>query len=242
MVNFLDHCPPVNSMNFHSTQWWAKWRLSTFDLYPWGEGHGVQGQICDILRPQLAMNRFLPLWSHRFPHFVYINLRGEGVGGALILDRCRAFDLFASVDVHLCQHITKAEVFWQTKRSFLIHASFVCKVKIRSLYFTEMLHNYQNTIDWELSLFKMSLLPNSLLKSLKSFIIIHPFLQSLSSRELSLVSGHGLCWPPRNGHPLLPEGREEADVRGCSKEADTGTIGQRQRDSSARSFTLSSYL
>ncbi len=33
------------------------------------------------------MNRFLPLWPR---------------GGALILDRCRAFDLFASVDAHLC--------------------------------------------------------------------------------------------------------------------------------------------
>ncbi len=64
--------------------WWAKWRLSTFDLYPWGEGHGVQGQICDILRPQLPMNRFLPLWPHRFPHFVKIHLGGGGVGGALI--------------------------------------------------------------------------------------------------------------------------------------------------------------
>ncbi len=81
-------------------QWWAKWRLSTFDLYPWGEGNGAQGQICDILRPQLAMNRFLPLWLHRFPHFVYIHL-GGGAWGALILDRSRAFDLFASVDAHL---------------------------------------------------------------------------------------------------------------------------------------------
>jgi hypothetical protein len=62
----------------------------------------VQGQICDILRPQLAMNRFLPLWPHRFPHFGYINLGGGGVGGALILDRYRAYDLFASVDAHLC--------------------------------------------------------------------------------------------------------------------------------------------
>ncbi len=81
-------------------QWWAKWRLSTFNLYPWGEGHGVQGLICDILRPQQAMNRFLPLWPHRFLHFGYINLGGGGVGG--LLDRCRAFDLFASVDAHLC--------------------------------------------------------------------------------------------------------------------------------------------
>ncbi len=46
-----------------------------------GEGHGVQGQICDILRPQLAMKCFLPLWQHRFPHFGYIYLGGGGVGG-----------------------------------------------------------------------------------------------------------------------------------------------------------------
>ncbi len=66
--------------------------------YTLGGGAWGQGQICDILRPQLAMNRFLPLWPHRFPHFAYIHLGG---GGALILDRCRAFDLFASVDAHL---------------------------------------------------------------------------------------------------------------------------------------------
>ncbi len=67
----------------------------------------MQGQICDILKPQLAMNRFLPLWPHRFPHFEYITVHLEGGGGvgggALILDRCRAFDLFASVDAHLCR-------------------------------------------------------------------------------------------------------------------------------------------
>jgi hypothetical protein len=63
----------------------------------------VQGQICNILRPQLAMNRFLPLWPHRFPHFIYIlYIWGEGAWGALILDRCRAVDLFVSVDAHLC--------------------------------------------------------------------------------------------------------------------------------------------
>jgi hypothetical protein len=36
----------------HTGQRWAKLRLSTFDLYPGvggGGGHGVQGQICDIL-------------------------------------------------------------------------------------------------------------------------------------------------------------------------------------------------
>jgi hypothetical protein len=33
------------------------------------------------LRPQLAMNRFLPLWPHRFLHFGFIHLGGGGVGG-----------------------------------------------------------------------------------------------------------------------------------------------------------------
>ncbi len=61
-------------------------------------GHGVQGQICHNLTP--ASYESLPAPSgHRFPHFGYIHW----VGGALILDRCRAFDLFASVDAHLWQ-------------------------------------------------------------------------------------------------------------------------------------------
>ncbi len=42
----------------------------------------MQGQICDILRPQLAMNCFLLLWPHRFSHFECINLGGGGVGGS----------------------------------------------------------------------------------------------------------------------------------------------------------------
>jgi hypothetical protein len=53
-------------------------------------------------RPQLAMYRLLPLLDTQIPLFGYINLGGGGVGGALILDRCRAFNLFASVDAHLC--------------------------------------------------------------------------------------------------------------------------------------------
>ncbi len=57
----------------------------------------MQGQICDILRPQLAMNRFLPLWPHRFPHFRYIHQGGEGVGGSDI----RSMSSIASVDAHL---------------------------------------------------------------------------------------------------------------------------------------------
>ncbi len=56
-----------------------------------GGGHVVQGQKFDILRPQLAMNCFLPLLatdSHTLDTYI-------------ILDPCRAFDLFASVYAHL---------------------------------------------------------------------------------------------------------------------------------------------
>ncbi len=77
-VSQLTFPPNWEGSNTPWEQWWANWRISTFDLYPGGEGHGVQGQICDILRPQLAMNRFLPLWPHRFPHFGCINLGGWG--------------------------------------------------------------------------------------------------------------------------------------------------------------------
>jgi hypothetical protein len=56
----------------------------------------VQGQICDILTQ--ASYESLPAPSgHTDSHT--LNLGG---GGALILDRCRAFNLFASVNAHLC--------------------------------------------------------------------------------------------------------------------------------------------
>ena len=36
--------------------------------------------------------------------------RGRGRGGALILDRCRAFNLFVNVDAHLCSQAKKEEL------------------------------------------------------------------------------------------------------------------------------------
>jgi hypothetical protein len=74
--------PPDQRWGVHTRrQWWAKWRLSTFDLYPWGEWQGGYRKICDILRPQLVMNHFLSLWPHRFPHFGYIHPGGGAWGG-----------------------------------------------------------------------------------------------------------------------------------------------------------------
>jgi hypothetical protein len=95
--------------------------MTTFDLWslPWREEHGVQGQLCDILRPQLAMNRFLPLWPHSPTLWIHTSGKGGG-GGALILDRCRAFDLFVSVDAHLWSSTLLsfgAEIQWPTLKS-----------------------------------------------------------------------------------------------------------------------------
>jgi hypothetical protein len=42
-----------------------------------------------------------PLATQIFTLYIHTS-EGRGRGGALILDRCRAFDLFASVDAHLC--------------------------------------------------------------------------------------------------------------------------------------------
>ncbi len=54
---------------------------------------GVQGQICDILTQ--ASYESLPAPGIQIPTL------DTYIWGALILDRCRAFDLFASVDAHL---------------------------------------------------------------------------------------------------------------------------------------------
>ncbi len=71
------------SAAFREVAWgrerWAKWRLSTFDLYPGGEGNGVQGQICDILRPMLAESLPAPL-ATQIPT-LWIHTSGGAGGG-----------------------------------------------------------------------------------------------------------------------------------------------------------------
>ncbi len=73
---------------------------STIDPFDLGEGrHGVQVQIGHILTP--ASYESLPAPSGLQIPTLWIHTSGGRGGGALILDRCRAFDLFASVDAHL---------------------------------------------------------------------------------------------------------------------------------------------
>jgi hypothetical protein len=66
-------------------QRWAKWRLSTFDLYTgvgWGGGHEVQGQVCEILAQ--ASYESLPAPScHTDSHTLDTYIWGGGGGGIL---------------------------------------------------------------------------------------------------------------------------------------------------------------
>ncbi len=78
------HSKALGTQSKAKKQCWAKWPLSTFDLYPWGEGHGVQGQICEILRPPASYESLPAPLSTQIPTLciVYIHLGGGGVGGS----------------------------------------------------------------------------------------------------------------------------------------------------------------
>ncbi len=86
-------------------QWWAKWRLATFDLYLGGRGMGCRDKYVTSWDPSLPWIASCP-FSHIDPTLWVHTSGGRGRGGALILDRCRAFDLFASVDALLCSSRT----------------------------------------------------------------------------------------------------------------------------------------
>ncbi len=61
------------------------------------------------------------LWIHKSGR--------RGRGGALILDRCRAFDLFASVDAHLCQYSFSGNI------CFEISVFCLCSAQLLSFIF-----------------------------------------------------------------------------------------------------------
>jgi hypothetical protein len=64
----------------------------------WGAG---TNEICDILRPPASYESIPAPLATQIPTLWIHTCGGRGRGGALILDRCRALGLFASVDAHL---------------------------------------------------------------------------------------------------------------------------------------------
>jgi hypothetical protein len=79
-------------------------KMTTFDLWPRPLGGGAWGAGTNIWHPETpASYESLPATlATQIPTLWILTSGGRGRGGALILDRCRAFDLFASVDAHLC--------------------------------------------------------------------------------------------------------------------------------------------
>ncbi len=79
-------------------------KMTTFDLWPFDLGGGAWGAGTNMWHPETpASYESLPAPLATQIPTLYIHASGgRGRGGALILDRCRAFDLFASVDAHLC--------------------------------------------------------------------------------------------------------------------------------------------
>ncbi len=79
-------------------------KMTTFDLWPLPLGGGAWGAGTNMGHPETPASYEslpTPLATQIPTLWVHIS-EGRGRGGALILGRCRAFDLFASVDAHLC--------------------------------------------------------------------------------------------------------------------------------------------
>jgi hypothetical protein len=78
--------------------------MTTFDLWPLPLGEGARGagiNMCHLETPASYESLPDPLATQISTLCIHTS-GGRGRGGALILDQCRAFDLFASVDAHLC--------------------------------------------------------------------------------------------------------------------------------------------
>ncbi len=93
----------VVSLHLYTSQWYVSGiscsevgKMTTFDLTPVPWGGGAWGAGTNIWHPETpaSYTQIPTLWIHS---------SGRGAGrGALILDWCWVFDLFASVDAHLC--------------------------------------------------------------------------------------------------------------------------------------------
>ncbi len=90
---------------YMSMRWWRAevGKMTTFDLWPIPLGGGAWGAGTNMWHPETpASYESLPApLATQIPTLWILTSGGRGCGGALILDRCRAFDLFVSVDAHL---------------------------------------------------------------------------------------------------------------------------------------------
>ncbi len=122
--------------------------MTTFELWPIPLGGGAWGAGTNMRHPETpASYESLPAPLAIQISTLWIHTSGwRGRGGSLILDRFRAFDLFASVDAHLWQRV-KIEVAGSPKRvtemifriSKLFHRS---EQKLCSMIFTSKSLNF----------------------------------------------------------------------------------------------------
>ncbi len=82
-------------------------KMTTFNLWPLLLGGGAWGAGTNMWHPETpASYESLPApLATQIPTLCIHTFGGRGRVEALILDRCRAFNLFASVDAHLCYYL-----------------------------------------------------------------------------------------------------------------------------------------
>ncbi len=98
---------PSNDISFNFQEghiWPVVGKMTTFDHWPRPFGWGAWGAGTNMWHPETpASYESLPAPLAADSHTLDTYICGERArGAALILDRCRAYDLFASVDAHLC--------------------------------------------------------------------------------------------------------------------------------------------
>jgi hypothetical protein len=117
--------------------------MTTFDLWPIPLGGGAWCAGTNMWHPKTpASYESIPatlatqiptLWIHTSGG------RGRG-GGALILYRCRAFDLFASVDAHLCLPV----MMWNFNGLVLSSITMQCHIPVTMYLLAENLPAMEN--------------------------------------------------------------------------------------------------
>ncbi len=106
-------CPPRLCAH-----WPEMGKMTTLDLWPIPWGGGAWGAGTNMWHPETpASYESLPAPLATQIPTLWIHTSGGGGGGvALLLDRCGAFDLFASVDAHLCHWPFQQS--WQLRMEF----------------------------------------------------------------------------------------------------------------------------